>query len=87
MFTCLRRYHHILIVVAQRERKAYYMDGMKGKSRMRVKVISDLLDCGLFEFTCKEGCVTSKEKKKFEHVTDFGCVQRSADLPDIFHHC
>ena len=63
------------------------MDGMKGKSRLRVKVISDLLDCGLFEFACKEGRVTSKEKEKFKHVTDFGCMQRSADLPDIFHHC
>ena len=63
------------------------MDGMKGKSRMRVKVISDLLDCGLFEFACKEGRVTSKEKEKFKHVTDFGCVQRSADLPDIFNRC
>ena len=54
---------------------------------MRVKVISDLLDCGLFELACKEGRVTSKEKEKFKHVTDFGCVQRSADHPDIFHHC
>ena len=63
------------------------MDGTKGKSMMRVSVISNLLDCSLFEFACKEGRVISKEKEKFEHVTDFGCVQRSEDFADIFHHC
>ena len=60
---------------------------MKGKSRMRIKLISNVLDNALLEFACKEGHQPSKEKEKFKHVTDFGCVQRSADFPDIFHHC
>jgi hypothetical protein len=49
------------------------MDSMEGISRMRIKLISGLLDYALFEFSGK-GPSISKGEENFQHVTDFGCV-------------
>jgi hypothetical protein len=38
------------------------MDSLKGKSRMRIKLMPDILDDALFEFACK-GLSPSKGEK------------------------
>jgi hypothetical protein len=55
------------------------MDSIEGTSRMRIKLISGLLDNALFEFSGK-GPSTSKGEEKFQHVTDFGCVWQPPDI-------
>jgi hypothetical protein len=62
------------------------MDSLKGKSRMRIKLISDILDDALFEFACK-GLSPRKGVKKFQHMTDFGCVWHPPDDPAAFIVC
>jgi hypothetical protein len=59
------------------------MESLKGKSRMRIKLMSDILDDALFEFACK-GLSPSKGEKKFQHVTNFGCVGHPPDDPVAF---
>jgi hypothetical protein len=49
------------------------MNFMEGTTKMRIKLISGLLDNVLFEFFGK-GPSTSKGEEKYQHVTDFGCV-------------
>jgi hypothetical protein len=54
------------------------MDSLKGKSRMRIKLMSDILDDAVFEFACK-GLSPSKGEKKFQHVIDFSCIGHPPD--------
>jgi hypothetical protein len=56
------------------------MDSMEGTSRMRIKLISGLVDNALFEILGK-GPSTSKGEEKFQHVTDFGCARQPLDVP------
>jgi hypothetical protein len=56
------------------------MNFMEGTSKMRIKLISGLLDNALFEFLGK-GPSTSKGEEKLQHVTDFGCVRQPPDVP------
>jgi hypothetical protein len=69
-----------------RKQKAYYMDSSKGKSRMRIKLVSDILDNALFEFVCK-GFSPSKGEKKFQHMTDFGYIGHPPDVQVAFLVC
>jgi hypothetical protein len=46
-----------------RKQKTYYMDSLKDKSRMRIKLISDILDDELFKFACNELSPRKKETK------------------------
>ena len=72
MFTCLCSHHWVLIILAPREGKVYYMDFMtKSQPRLRTEFISYALDKALFEFA-SNGSPPTQVKTKFEHVTDFG---------------
>jgi hypothetical protein len=55
------------------------MDSMEGTSRIRIKLISGLLDNVVFEFLGK-GPLTTKGEEKFQHVTDFGCIWQPPDV-------
>jgi hypothetical protein len=46
-----------------RKQKTYYMDSLKDKSRMRIKLISDILHGELFKFACNELSPRKKETK------------------------
>ena len=52
------------------------MDFMtKSQPRLRTEFISYALDKALFEFA-SNGSPPTEVKTKFEHVTDFGCLQQ-----------
>jgi hypothetical protein len=79
-------HHWILIILETRKQKVYYMDSLKGKSRMRIKLMSDNLHGSLFEFACK-GLSPSKGEKKFQYVIDFGCLGHPPDERVAFLVC
>jgi hypothetical protein len=62
------------------------MDFLKGKSRMEIKPILDILDDMLAKFVCKVAS-PRKGEKKFQHVTNFGCLQHPLDDPIVFLIC
>ena len=85
-FPWLRSDHWVLIVLAPRDRKAYYLDSMKSKSKFKPKLISSLLNEALSEFSRRGGNLPSKgnthnNMEKFKHITGISCVPHTSNLP------
>lgn len=90
----MRSNHWILIVVATKERKAYYLDSLKTKALLNTKLIESVLDDALNMFSCMAGSNLPNTEKgpraeeKFNHVTDIGCAQKARDsIPADYYLC
>ena len=73
MFTCLRSDQWVLIILAPRDGKAYYMDFMKVKKKFKTKCVSAVLDNALQVYAEQGGLVAQKPK---EEIGRASCRER-----------
>ena len=65
------------------------MDSLKNKEKRDYKVLSNILDDALFEYSYKYGNVRRKGKGRlqFKHYTDVSCTQQQDSVSCGYHLC
>jgi hypothetical protein len=81
-FTFLRSNHWVLIVLAPKQWKAYYLGSLKTQARLDTEFIESVLNDALNRFVCMAASDLPNTGKrpgmehKFKHATNIACVQK-----------